>query len=296
MIVVSMKGGLGNQLFQYAIGRRLSLARGCQLGLDLAWYDDPEVRLGTTPRKYELGQFNIAASRAAKSDVERIRSIGSRSFRGRSTLARAGILRPRGWIRERTPFRFDSFVAAAGDESYLDGYWQAARYFSDIDDVIRADLAFEQPATAETVRQLTQIEASTSVGVHVRRGDYTTSQSHHPLCSAAYYQRAMERLLSRVPDAKFFVFSDDPRWAADNIARIGPLEVVAHNDNESGYEDLRMFAACRHHVIANSTFSWWGAWLNPRPGKIVIAPDRWLTSIATAATDLLPSGWEVVEA
>ena len=139
-----------------------------------------------------------------------------------------------------------------------------------------------------------EIAACNAVSLHVRRGDYAADPvvtSMHGLCPLDYYDRAVEYVLGRVSDPAFFLFSDDPDWVREHLKLRGSVSVVDHNGPDSGSEDLRLMSLCRHHIIANSTFSWWGAWLDPRPDKLVIAPKRWFADESLDTSDLLPAGW-----
>ncbi len=291
MIVVAIRGGLGNQLFQYAIGRRLSLRHNVPLTLDLTWYEESSVRSGMTDRMYELGRFKVASRKATKEEIQTVKAIPSALFRGRTALALLGIVRPRGWIRERTPFVYDRFAMSAGADAYLDGYWQNEKYFSRIASTLRDDLQIKIAPGRETSLLLQSIRESESVGIHVRRGDYLNGTGSHAICTAEYYHNAIERMLARFPKAKLFVFSDDQGWVAKNISAAAPLRFVTHNNSANAYDDLRMLAACKHQIISNSTFSWWGAWLNSSPDKTVFAPRLWFTNSEVKTSTLMPSGW-----
>nr|VFK65587.1 MAG: Glycosyl transferase family 11 [Candidatus Kentron sp. TUN] len=131
--------------------------------------------------------------------------------------------------------------------------------------------------------------------MHIRRGDYVSDKEANTLigtCSLDYYQRAVRLLQERIEsNPRFYVFSDDPDWVQANLRLDGQMHIVRHNNTDTNFEDLRLMSACSHHIIANSTFSWWGAWLNPSPQKIVIAPARWFKSDKLDDRDLIPSSW-----
>ena len=181
-----------------------------------------------------------------------------------------------------------------GDGAYLDGYWQSERYFAEVAQVARAEFALRRPPDAENQRMLDAIRGAEAVGIHARRGDYVTdarTRDVHGHAPAEYYAAAVARIRSLVRAPAFFVFSDDPAWAAQHL-RVDPATViVGHNDAGRDYEDLRLMSACRHHIIANSTFSWWAAWLGERPGQRVIAPRHWFRD-GPDARDLVPARWE----
>jgi len=288
VIITRLEGGLGNQLFQYAAGRRLAAARNVPLKLDVSKLADPTVR---TPRCYELGAFSIRAPLASRSEIE-ANIAGAGGAVGR-LLARRSKARSTQAASERG-FRFDPEVLALPDGVYLSGYWQSERYFEDVADLIREELAFRTPATGRNAEISKEIADHHSVSLHVRRGDYLTDPAvyaMHGVCSIDYYHRAVDFIRKRVSDPTFYLFSDDPQWVRENLDLRDRVRLLDHNGIDAGVEDLRLMSRCAHHIIANSTFSWWGAWLDPDPDKIVIAPKRWFADDSIDTADLLPASW-----
>jgi glycosyl transferase family 11 len=278
MVVVTLIGGLGNQMFQYAAGRALALRRHTGLVLDLDWLERPPAHL--TPRRYELDCFRIESE---------LRMIHSRAALGRLR----GLLRlsPRVWREEM--FRFDPRTLELPGRVRLVGFWISERYFSDYASQIRQDFRFRAPLDDTNHELADRISATTSVSVHVRRGDYAThdaTRAIHGVLPLDYYRAATARIGAAVHKPQFFVFSDDPDWCRANLELAGRTTYVDHNTGR-GCEDLRLMSLCRHQVIANSSFSWWGAWLNPRKDKIVIAPRRWLADPSVATKDVVPDEW-----
>lgn len=285
MIVVSLRGGLGNQLFQYAAARRLAHARRTQLVLDLGWYE--RTPSSNTPRNYELVNYPIEA-RGTHGAEDWWCRLHSGRLLGRLTVI------PRRWrhFRERG-FDFDGSALHLADDTYLDGYWQSYCYFEDIADMIRKEATPSRAAGPRDVAVADVIAATRSVSVHVRRGDYVTRKSAstaHGACSLDYYRKAIAKVAAVVPDPHFFVFSDDVEWARRNLAAPGPISFVDHNGPEAAFQDLRLMSLCKHHVIANSSFSWWGAWLNPSLEKVVVAPAAWFAD-GRATRTLIPDSW-----
>ncbi len=277
MIVARLFGGLGNQLFQYAAGRALADRLGCGLALD------PRYLGGA--RACGMGHFaqarylSDAALPPAKSDG----------------LLRYGFWRcfgrdPR-FHRERG-LGFDADFLDLPDGAYLHGYWQSERYFAAIADRLRDDLAFTTPLDPANAEMAARIDAAPrAVSVHVRRGDYLASGSY-AACPPEYYARAIDRLTGDLGDPlTCFVFSNDPAWARDNLDLGAEQVVVDINDETRGAFDMHLMSRCAHHVIANSTFSWWGAWLDPGPDKRVIAPANWFGTARLSNPDLIPQGW-----
>ena len=287
MIVMRISGGLGNQMFQYAAGRRLALARGTELVVDLSPLDDPRL---PPPRSYELGAYPVRATIAGDAELA---AIAERRASLAARIARR-VCGGRRIAETERRFHFDPEVLDLPDGSRLQGYWQSERYFADAADDVRRELTLERPAAGRNAELLERIDACHAVSVHVRRGDYVTVpeiHAAHGLCSLDYYRRASRHVAARVADPVFFVFSDDPDWVHDHLRLEGETVQVDHNGPDAGPEDLRLMSRCAHHVIANSTFSWWGAWLDPRPDKIVVAPRQWFQDGERDTSDLVPAGW-----
>jgi hypothetical protein len=287
LTVVRVYGGLGNQLFQYATGRRVAVANDSALKLDLGWF------AGNTDRRYALAPFRIAAAPATRDDISLF--LGRRpQDRLRRQWARLVLgARPRR-VRPRST-RFEPSILALRGCVYLDGYWQSERYFSDIRRLIREELTVKTELAGRNAAVAAEIRSTHAVSVHVRRGDYVSrpeTAAVHGTCPLDYYDAAAARVVRSVPDARFFVFSDEPAWAAENLRLARAMTVVDHNGPGSEHEDLRLMTLCRHHIIANSSFSWWGAWLCDHPDKTVIAPKRWFRTDELDPTDIVPQEWE----
>jgi len=277
MIVARLFGGLGNQLFQYAAGRALA----DHLGTDLAL--DPRYLGGD--RACGMGHF-VQARYRTDAPLPPAKSGG---------LLRYGLWRlfgrsPR-FHRERG-LGFDPDFLSLPDGTYLHGYWQSERYFAAIADRLRADLAFTTPLDPANADMAARIEtAPCAVSVHVRRGDYLASGSY-AACPPEYYRQAIARLTDDVDGPlTCFIFSNDPAWARDNLDLGAEQVVVDINDETRGAFDMHLMSRCAHHVIANSTFSWWGAWLGTGPDKRVIAPANWFGTARLSNPDLIPEGW-----
>lgn len=287
MVVTQLLGGLGNQLFQYAVGRALASKHGTVLGLDASRLRESRLR------RYVLRHFNI---RAQELSEDELRALGlNRAANGRfSRVMRRLFCRPRLRTVREESFHFDPEVLDAPPHCYLEGYWQSPKYFAAIEAELRNDLEVRDPILGLNGELALRIAESTSVSLHVRRGDYASNpitREFHGLCDTDYYRRAQERLVDLVGPVTFYVFSDDPGWVRENLRFVGKAEIVDHNGPDRDYEDLRLMTLCRHHIIANSTFSWWGAWLSPYADKKVVAPRNWFKGAPQSADDLLPSDW-----
>ncbi|WP_317055954.1 alpha-1,2-fucosyltransferase [Roseovarius rhodophyticola] len=278
-IITRLFGGAGNQLFQYAAARALADRLHCPLQLDARYV------AGSEDRGDCFGHFANAR------------------------FLREGPLPPAktdGWLRYglwrgfgRSPrlyrekgLQFDTAVADLGPGTYLHGYWQSERYFTTSIDQIRADLRFTTPLDAENAKVAKQItDAPHPVALHVRRGDYVATGAYATM-TPDYYRTAANHIAEKLGEKiTCFVFSNDPAWARENLNLEHDTVVVDINDETTGHFDLHLQTLCAHNVIANSTFSWWGAWLNASPDKIVIAPKTWFNDPKLSNPDLIPDGW-----
>lgn len=287
MIVVRLYGGLGNQLFQYAVGRALAIKNADELYLDTSWFS--KKKPGVTPRKYELSQYRIKA-KTLRAPLSMI------TFWYKIPLIRNIVPNwPLRLYKEKF-FGFDPTINELERNVYLDGYWQSYRYF----EKIRSDLVNEiQPISPPSkddlkiVSMLMNIE--NSVCVHVRRGDYISNPNAakvHVVCDVGYYERAKRIIESKIENPTYFFFSDDMRWVRTNLNWGRSAIFVEHNSEISAFQDLRLMSMCRHHIIANSTFSWWAAWLAGNAvEQVKIAPKRWLTTQNHDLDYLIPSEW-----
>lgn len=281
-------GGLGNQLFQYAAGRRLACLHDVPLKLDLSWFGD---LTGVTPRSYALGPFPIHAEPATDQEIARL-------YEPQTGLTRRFLNLINPYYR-KTHIRgqnvhFDPSILRLSDNVYLDGYWQNEKYFSDIAPVIRSDFTQRLEPGGLNRGIASVISGCNAISIHFRRGDYVTdakTAARHGATSGDYFIKAVELVVARVEQPHFFVFSDDPAWVREHFTIPHTMTLVDHNGPNQAHEDLRLMSLCRHHIIANSSFSWWGAWLNPRPDKIVIAPSRWFNDPDIDTSDLIPASW-----
>jgi hypothetical protein len=294
MIIVKLMGGLGNQMFQYAAGRRLAEMHNTELKLDLSFLSKRFE--GCTPRNFELLDLNFTPVFANWYETAKLSGTSTNppiSWCLR-LLQATGVVRPARNPYHEHLYHYDALFEQLSDNTYLEGYWQSEKYFTGIADVIRREFQVTTPLDERNRLLSQQIAASNSVSVHVRRGDYITNENaaqHHGTCSMDYYRKAVEMMASRTDQPTFFVFSDDPDWTRANMGFIPGAEFVASNGPDRGPEDLRLLSSCRHHIIANSSFSWWGAWLGSDLDKNVIAPARWYLRDDIDTGNLCPQGW-----
>lgn len=288
MIIAKINGGLGNQFFQYAAGRALARHHKTELVLDLS--DLNHIPHGNTRRLFELNKYPIVARLASEQE-----ELQFRFYHGR-LLRRLPFL-PRPWFYKRElHFQYDPQFFDVPNNAFLDGYWQSYLYFDRITNLIRTEL---QPLISPGEINQALINSmcnQNSVALHIRRGDYLANPKaaiHHGVCSLEYYQKAIERMLLQLPEPHFYIFSDDMDWARTNLTINAPVHLVGHNVGDKSFQDLRLISSCKHQIIANSSFSWWGAWLNPNPHKIVIGPKQWFLVKKDTRT-LFPSSWQMI--
>jgi tellurite resistance-related uncharacterized protein len=281
-------GGLGNQFFEYAFGRALSVRTGGELILD-----DWEVRGGRS-RPLQLHHFNTKARFTNRFENIMCRLVDSKRLRIPARILQTiapGLLPT---VVRRKKHGFDPEVFEIKGSVFLDGWWQSELYFRDHRELILSELSFREPPNTVNQQWLDQIHATEAVCVHVRRGDYVSDPyilENVGLCGMEYYQAALDLIRQRVSSPTFFVFSDDPAWTRQNLPVPEPHHFISHNCGVSDWEDLRLMSACKHFVIANSTFSWWGAWLCTHSQKTVIAPKRWFAAARLSTKDVLPEDW-----
>lgn len=298
MVIVKLYGGLGNQLFQYALGRKIAAKNSASLKLDvLTGFENDFYR-----RNYSLAYFNIQECFASLEEVAAL-TRPRMSERVRAKLLRRPPRPPQTYIREKH-FHFDPDVLNLPDGIYLEGYWQSEKYFIDIQEIIRKEFTVKTELTDMNLKIAKDIIKTNSICIHVRRlhgisGDKVNVHAvkTHGSSSLDYYYSAIKYFSDKYSELHFFVFADDPEWAKDNIKPDAPTTYVTHNTSDKDYEDLRLMSNCKHFVIANSTFSWWGAWLNPRKDKIVLAPNQWFGKERQSSRkmdDLLPANWFVL--
>jgi hypothetical protein len=291
MIVVKLMGGLGNQMFQYATARRLAHKHGVPLRLDVSDYKN--MHENDTPRHFSLDAYKISGKVANENELA---SMLSRDFR--ATLPykisrRLGIdkrLRPLG----ESAKGLNSIVLRARNNTYLVGWWQNEGYFQDIKDILLKEFVPKKNSSYSR-SILEQMGVRDAVAIHVRRGDYVTNKhanKEHGLTPLDYYKAAMKIIEESVKAPRYYVFSDDIDWCKKNLPLGKDAVFVDKNGEARPHEDIYLMQNCKHNIIANSSFSWWGAWLNNNPDKIVIAPKVWFQNKATDAdTEIVPPSW-----
>ena len=292
MIVVKFMGGLGNQMFQYAFGKAMSLKYNTDLFFDLEFFND--VKNGrdkiSTVREFELSIFkNIT--------VNSVHTLTKRKLIGNKFLNilkyKLGIKRKH--FYEENNFSFNHEVNKITLPVYLLGYWQSSTYFSTISDSLRTDFKFDDENSGiENTSLLNKIRSSdSSVSIHIRRGDYLSTT--YAVSSVEYYRDAINIIKKNVNDPCYYLFSDDPEWVKDNISPLVEKSILVDwNRYENSWKDMMLMSNCSHHIIANSSFSWWSAWLGSNSNKLVIAPRKWFLDITIDTSDLYLEGWTIL--
>ncbi len=279
MIIVKLQGGLGNQMFQYALGHNLSLIHDVPFKIDSSYLE----KENQSARTLKIGGFKTFLDKAAPNEV--------RVYRG--TLQKM-LDRFRSDSKKKKKLErfsaFDTEILKHRD-GYFDGHWQNERYFKAHEQKIREDFTLRNPFGREAEKIAEQMGCEPNgTSLHIRRGDYVSIQKIadvHGVLPLSYYERAMKKILERAPNAHFFISSDDIAWAKENFPKEYPVTFVS-SPEISDCEELTLMSRCKHNIIANSTMSWWGAWLNQNPNKIVCAPLAWRKNISEAQNPALP--------
>jgi len=285
MIITRITGGLGNQMFQYAIAKSMAKKNDDIFKLDISFY--PKQIL----RKYELNYFNIEENIAGEKECITLRGSEGFIYKVRNKLG-LKVNRPKEYTFENNLTLFDKEVYDKQGDMYLDGFWQNENYFKMIRENIINDLTPRNTISKEAILHLENIKSTTSVSLHVRRGDYVSDRhtnSVHGICNLDYYKKAISYVNKKAKEPVFYIFSDDIPWCKKNFDFLENKIFV--DDTKSPFDDLELMKNCQHHIIANSTFSWWGAWLNENEDKIVIAPKVWFLQDKWKNLNLASNEW-----
>ena len=292
-IIMKLAGGLGNQMFQYALGRRLSLERNFRL------YLDPNgLQNYAAPRKYKLNRFNISATLVNR---EFTLNLPTRILTSASQKTKFDFLKIAYKIFPRTIYQikeknlsYDPECLNISRSCYLNGYWQNEKYFIAIKETLIKDFSLTSRLSTENNPFYESIFREQAISVHIRRGDYVSNKenlSYYSICDINYYKEAISILLRSIKNPHLFIFSDGIPWVKENLEFPLPVTYVEGNSVDQDIEELFLMTQCKYHVIANSSFSWWGAWLCTYPGQIVIAPKHWFIDDGMNKQLELPEQW-----
>ncbi len=300
MIITRLTGGLGNQMFQYAAGLALAEARRTVLKLDVSWFR--EYAEYESHNRYALSCFNVTEQFADEEEVARARGLALTAAE-RWSVAVARALRFYRYAHRHGPaanfhrpptFAFYPEFFAQPDGTCLDGMFQSEKFFAPVSDLLRLHFSFRYPPQPEVEAVAARIRSGPSAAVHFRRGDYTRNPQFAAeigVLGPGYYAQAVRALRAKSPAAKLYIFSDDIEAVAQEFRPEGPHEFVRCVRPWHAFDKIRLMSLCDHLAIANSTFSWWAAWLNPAPDKLVLAPDPWFARSPHDSRDLVPAGW-----
>lgn len=283
MIITRIKGGLGNQMFQYAITKSMAQRNNDVYKLDISFY--PKQTL----RTYELNLFNIDETIATEQECIELREKKG-LFRKITKKLNALINRQSSYVKEKEDLIFDEEIYSLKGNIYLDGYWQNEKYIKHIQEQLIKDFTPKGVISMEAKYYLKDIKNTNSVSMHIRRGDYVNNSqtnNFHGVCDIEYYNKAVNYLKEKVIKPVYYIFSDDIAWCKNNFDFLENKIFI--DDTKSAIDDLELMKRCKHNIIANSSFSWWGAWLNENSNKIVITPKVWLN--AKIDLHLAPEEW-----
>lgn len=280
MKIVRILGGLGNQMFQYAFYKALE-KRHKKVLADLTLFKDYELHNG-----FELNDVFGIDLREAPQFIINLYDTPNKKWLFRKL--RRIINLKNTYKEEIHEFLFDpSFLSDPKPRLYY-GYWQNEQYFEDID--IRNDFKFKSPLSEKNQQILNRIENTQSVSIHIRRGDYVNHPLLGNICELPYYQAAISLMDSKLKNPSYFIFSNDITWCKTHLS-LEKATYIDWNTAKDSYIDMQLMSACKHQIIANSSFSWWGAWLNQNPNKIVIAPDKWINGEKFNNSEIVPKTW-----
>jgi hypothetical protein len=269
MIIVEITSGLGNQMFQYAAAKALSLHHKTEMKLDLTWFEKHD------DREFGLDSFHI--------DSKTMHPIAIYKCKILSRLAHTSSAFSSITMFDETKELNSESLLTCEKDIFLRGYFQSHHYFLECDSIIRDTFRLKKSLSSTALHFADLITKCNSVSIHVRRSDYVTLQ--HTL-SLDYYRLAIENILCELDNPTFFLFTDDPCWVSENFPIGLHKSCMVSENGLSDYEELELMKKCQHNIIANSTFSWWGAWLNPNPRKIVIAPKNWPSQYANQSKSI----------
>jgi len=289
-VIVKIQGGLGNQLFQFACGKSLAIKHGAILILNTSWFDTHEH--GVTSRAFLLERLCLIRN------CQTARDPIIKPARWQRLLQNFWPSTPY-WLIEEEHFHYDPRVwkvpRFTSQDLFLQGYWQSFRYFEKSIGLLRKEILPQNALSQHYQHYANILQAhGCSVMIHVRRGDYVNLAhvaSWHGALGLAYYQKACAIMTEKISACHFFIFSDDLTWVKEQFDFLENCTFIENEaSSESVIAELMLMRMCRHHIIANSSLSWWAAWLSQHPEQQVICPKQWIQG-HHSFDDLLPSQW-----
>jgi hypothetical protein len=307
--------GLGNQMFKYAAGKALSIEKKVPFKVDISSYE------GYKLRKYELDTlFNIDTEKASKKELEEIfftnpiKRVWNKIFSKKLRMLGLGYeeaLLPRTIltaynlvsspekrkIYEEPHYHFHKSFFKASGNTYLNGYWMSWKYFQKYEKEIRKEFTIRENLVNHLDEISSIIQSKNSVSIHIRRGDFTTKRNVelHGVIPIDFYKKAIEVISQKISNIELFVFSDDIEWVKENLISRFPVTFISNDVTKNALEDFYLMTVCKHNIIANSTFSWWAAWLNSNTDKIIIAPKKWYNTSQFNYKDVYPISWIIID-
>lgn len=288
--IVKFNGGLGNQMFQFAFACALADKFNVNVVFDFSYFEEVKQNKNVTSRAFELDAFNIEYPEASKEDLQKVKRSDFESKLKRHLAKMFPVKYGINYIREKHNCIFEQKMLNSPDYFYYEGYFQNEKYFKHIRNDLLKKFSLKIPLNEKNQKILNEINKTNSVSIHIRRGDYVTLDyvnKIHGICSPDYYKKAIEYIAKKVETPHFFLFSDDIKWVIENLKIEYPCTIIDFNQGK-GIFDLELMKHCKHNIIANSSFSWWGAWLNENPYKIVIAPKNWMVK---QKSNIVSSDW-----
>lgn len=290
MLIIKLQGGLGNQMFQYAFASILAKYNKTNVHIDYRFFELTEKKPGFTPRIFELGVFCNKIAKASSSSINSFYFLSKFS----KFKKKIGLNYPK--IYNELSFEFQPEIQTLKAPVYLNGYFQSYKYLIGHEDFIRKVFSFPVNNLDKINEELLSIiKTSNSIAIHVRRGDYVMDEitsEYHGSCSLNYYNEAINLLASKKNDFTLFFFSDDSEWVKEHFNELPFTKIIIdHNKGDNSWKDMMLMSKCKHNIIANSSFSWWAAWLNTNPLKQIIAPKEWFKTKELNTKTLLPEEW-----
>lgn len=292
--MLKLRGGLGNQMFQYAFTCALSKKFDAEIIFDFSFFEEIKSYKDAADREYELGNFNLECRQATQEELEQI-VYPKRMPKYQKILweiCKLKKYKPEGnCFLEKSPYNYTKNPLTNPDYYYYHGYFQNEKYFKHVRNDILEKFSLKETLDEKNKNVLDKISEENSISIHIRRGDYVELEAVkkvHGVCSLKYYQNAIKYISKHVKNPHFFLFSDDVKWVVENLKIDYPYTIADFNQGK-GWLDLNLMKHCKHNIIANSSFSWWAAWLNENPDKIVIAPKKWIAE--KQKCDIVPEDW-----
>lgn len=288
MIIIKIQGGLGNQLFQYAFGRTIERKYAKKVAYDISSYGAVKKN---TPRAYHLDKFNTPVTIATKEEILNCKyPFGSFS---KITYIIKKLSNKLFFKRYHISFEPEFLESIKNtDSAYLEGYWQSFRYIEPALPDLKKEVTLKVPPSAAFEVLKAEISQSDSVAIHIRRGDYVQGGVDLQVLDIVYYKNAMNLVSQKIEDAKYYIFTDDAVWAKENLNFLEREKITYVSDfTLADYEELVLIAQCKHVIVANSSFSWWGAMLNQNKNAMIICPKDWKNVFLKNDMNLCPEKW-----